>query len=64
MSDCGEIQSQVRDRSISASENEVDQRQNNSSASVITSSSAEEQETYYHFPYGGIVYRSGSDPNN
>lgn len=48
----------------SASENEVDLRQNNSSASVITSSSAEEQETYYHFPYGGIVYRSGSDPNN
>jgi hypothetical protein len=48
----------------SASENEVDLRQNNSSASVITNSSAEEQETYYHFPYGGIVYRSGSDPNN
>jgi RHS repeat-associated protein len=34
------------------------------SASVITSPTAVVQETYYYYPYGGLLYSSGSDPNH
>ncbi len=34
------------------------------SASVITDSSGNPTETYYYYPYGGIAFSSGSDPNH